>query len=491
MTRVEFDQLVEGLEEKFRGRRDALTRSSIRWALFGYVVLSVAIVCSLALLAGCVFFIILHPNVVTIKFGGVLGVAAGALSLTLFRSLWNRLHPPQGREITRDEAPALFGMIDDISEAAGGVRFHKVLLTNDLNASVVQLPLAGIFGMHRNYLSLGLPLMDALEPEEFKAVLAHEFSHLSSKDGSTGNWIYRIRVTWERAAEGIFQKDGFLIAPLKKFFVWFWPRFNARAFVLSRSNEYQADAFAAKVTSPATSARALQRIDLRARHLEDVFWKNINLRVADEPQPPSAIFGEMKDFLRTDPEPAAASRWLSHAFSISTGTSDTHPSLSDRVRTLGMPVDSRTLPTLRAHASDALLGADLSARAREAFSGEWQRFVLDDWQSTHKSRAESRANCRNSPPRRRAVTAGRPGGSVSSSAWRRRGSMPSSRLCGTTPSAIRTTRRRHSSRDSTCWNMTIHPDCGSWNGWRKIRRTRWSAWARWPPTMTGRGTMTP
>jgi len=390
MTRIEFDELVESLEGKFRDREAALTRSSIQWAIFGYVVLSLAITVNLCLLAGCIAIIVLRPSVLTFKIGGVLGIAAGALSLTLIRSLWNRLHPPQGREIKRGEAPALFAMIDEISAAAGGVRFHKVLLINDLNASVVQLPLAGIFGLHRNYLSLGLPLMDALEPEEFKAVLSHEFSHLSNKDGSVGNWIYRIRMTWERAAFAIFQQEGYLIAPLKKFFNWFWPRFNARAFVLSRANEYRADAFAAEVTSPATSARALQRVDLRARHLDEVFWKNIDQRVAREALPPQGIFSEMKGFLRAEPEPEMATRWLAQAFSVSTGTSDTHPSLNDRIKALGMSTDPRGIAPLREHASDALLGTALANEARDAYSREWHQTVLENWQTAHRSRAESR-----------------------------------------------------------------------------------------------------
>ena len=75
-------------------------------------------------------------------------------------------------------------------------KVHEVLLTHDFNAAIAQVPRLGLFGFHKNYLILGLPLMMALSLDQFRAVLAHEFGHLSGAHGRFGSWIYRIRRSW-------------------------------------------------------------------------------------------------------------------------------------------------------------------------------------------------------------------------------------------------------------------------------------------------------
>ena len=61
-----------------------------------------------------------------------------------------------------------------------------------------------------------------------------------------GRLTNELRAEREQGADG---KHG-APRPVIAFIDWFWPRFNASAFVLSRAQEYQADAFAARVTSP-------------------------------------------------------------------------------------------------------------------------------------------------------------------------------------------------------------------------------------------------
>ena len=77
-------------------------------------------------------------------------------------------------------------------------RVDHVLITDELNAAILQLPSLGIFGWHRNYLMIDLPLMKSLTREQFKAVLAHELSHLAKGHGIESHSIYRQRLRWSR-----------------------------------------------------------------------------------------------------------------------------------------------------------------------------------------------------------------------------------------------------------------------------------------------------
>ena len=152
MTRLEFDQMVERLEIRFKNRPQALTRSAVAWAALGYMVLLAGFSGSLALAAACGWAIWEAPNALTLKLGIVLGLSGLAIAYSIVRGAWVRLSPPRGERLSRESVPKLFEMIDSTAAKVGGIQFHRVLLTDELNASVVQIPLMGIFGWYRNYL---------------------------------------------------------------------------------------------------------------------------------------------------------------------------------------------------------------------------------------------------------------------------------------------------------------------------------------------------
>lgn len=385
MTQEKFDQMVSELETKYRNRHGALVRRAVLFAVLGYAGLALALLLSAALCAAMIALIVLKPGFVTIKVGLVLGIPAGIVTLAVLKGVWVRLNAPEGLPVTRQDSPKLFAMIDGISREAGGVNFQQVLLTDDLNAAVVQVPRLGIFGWYKTYLLLGLPLMDAMSPDEFKAVVAHEFAHLSHQDGRLGSWIYRLRSSWVRVMDSLAEQGA--PRPLMAFVDWFWPRFNASAFVLSRSQEYQADAFAAKVTSPQASASGLQRLAVESRRLSSYFWDGVGRETSSRPTPPDDVFHRMQAFLGTEPDRGLATRWLAGALAMATDTADTHPGLTERLKALGVTANPQELPPLpEKRASDEWLESATSKHARDRFSQMWSNGVSPHWQEAHREK---------------------------------------------------------------------------------------------------------
>ena len=82
---------------------------------------------------------------------------------------------------------------------------------------------------------------------EFRAVLAHELGHLSRHHARFGNWIYRIRQTWDRLLAILANEGSLATKPFAKFLGWYAPYFNAYSFVLARANEYEADAASMRI----------------------------------------------------------------------------------------------------------------------------------------------------------------------------------------------------------------------------------------------------
>ena len=115
----------------------------------------------------------------------------------VLRALWVPSRRPDGVRVRPADAPELFALIARLARDLHTPRLHRVLLT-DKGSAAPQVPRLGPLGWYRSYLLLGLVELQALSPEEFRALLAHELGHLSRQHGRLTAWIYRIRGTWRR-----------------------------------------------------------------------------------------------------------------------------------------------------------------------------------------------------------------------------------------------------------------------------------------------------
>lgn len=246
MTQEEFDQTVSRMEKAWDKNPSMYKFRLILFALLGYVYIGLVAIIALGSI-GLLCLLALSGKLLTIFFKAFIKIGIPILIFiyTIFRSLWVKIEPPTGIPLKHEQAPSLFKLINQYRKEIKGPRIHKVLVYEEFNACVSQVPRLGLFGWYKNYLVIGMPLMLALSPEEFNGVLAHELGHVSRYHGRTGAWIYRIRQTWVQLNEN-FHRDkhwgSFIFA---KFFDWFAPRFWAYSFVPTRVGEYEADQLSA------------------------------------------------------------------------------------------------------------------------------------------------------------------------------------------------------------------------------------------------------
>ena len=182
MSDEEFAVLVGRLEQQARRNPARYKTRVLLMALLGNAYLGLM----LLLIAACLLAAL--ASIAMLKAAGAkIALVVGVFLWMVLKALWVRIPPPEGAEVTARQAPELFAMIEELRRALGAGRFHHVLVTDDFNAGVVQAPRLGLFGWHRNYLLIGLPLAKALGIEQFKAVLAHEFGHLAKGHGRVSN----------------------------------------------------------------------------------------------------------------------------------------------------------------------------------------------------------------------------------------------------------------------------------------------------------------
>ena len=385
MKREEFDVLVRNIEAFSRKHPRLYIARIISLIVLAYAYLLFILFGSLALMLAMFGMVILAP--ITIKFALLGLIAFGGVFWSILRGLWVKTTPPVGQNITRDQAPKLFELLDELRTTLDCSPFHKVLIVGQMNAAVFQLPRLGIFGWHTNYLLIGLPLMQSLTPDEFKAVMAHEFAHSSRGHGRFSNWLYRVRRTWEQVFQQMNKNRSRFGGVLHKFINWFWPIFNGHAFVLSRANEYEADACSVRLAGADAASSALMRLPVNDSLLSEKFWPDIFDQVKHLDQPPSNIIQTQSAALKTGFPPEEALKQLRQSFLIETNNSDTHPCLKDRLRAMNrLPADIETtlsvpIPPNRS-AAEILLGTHEEILARQ-LSEEWHKSVSKQWQERH------------------------------------------------------------------------------------------------------------
>ena len=377
MTREAFAAELTRLRPLAEANPTAYRRRVQGWALLGYGFLFVLLLASVGVLSGAVWaLVVLGAGVAIFK----IIIPLGFFTWKIIRSLWVRFDPPAGQPLSRAEAAPLLDLLHQQTRALKAPRVHKVLLTSDYNASAVQVPRLGAFGWPRNYVVVGLPLLQTLSPEQAAAVVAHELGHLRGGHARFGAWVYRVGQSWAQLVGQLGQQNSRSV--LHSFTDWYVPRFNAWSHPLRRTAEFEADAAAARLTSPQALAEALCAITVRDAALDRAHWDGLGREMAEVAAPPPDVISRLVSVAKTARLPEADEHRLLHnQVAAAPDPFDTHPTLGERLAALGEPA---TLPPLPAcTAAEAWFGASLPQLTQQ-LDNQWAAERAAAWRERHQ-----------------------------------------------------------------------------------------------------------
>jgi hypothetical protein len=375
VDQADFVHMVRMSEHASADNSRAYRRSVAAFAALGYA----WVLGCLGLAAGMVAWVLPQLLQGRFRFSMVWAlIAAGSLLWISLRALWVRFDEPEGAEITAADAPELFEALERIRRKIKGPPIHKVTLNDEFNASIQQLPRYGLLGGAINHLSIGLPLLMALDRPRFLAVLAHEYGHLRGDHGRFAAWIYRTRLSWMRLNHSLSDDEGPVGAATQAFMRWYFPRFSAKTFALARQDEYEADRIAGKLLGREVTAAALAEIEIRGAALQAGFWREHWCAAAGNPLPVGP-YRSMRRFLAKAPEATFANDALRLALKRVSSVDDTHPGLRDRIEALDA---TPTLPEWSRGSALAILGED-AKRWVKHFDKQWCRDNATEWKQHH------------------------------------------------------------------------------------------------------------
>jgi Zn-dependent protease with chaperone function len=186
-------------------------------------------------------------------------------------------------EIKPKDQPLLFDLIEQIVAQTATNLPKRVFLSPDVNAGVFyDSSFLSLFIRTQKNLYIGMGLINTLNSEELKSILAHEFGHFSQKSMRLGSYVYYVnRIIYSLLYEGMTSEElekklsssiG-LVALLGKFIFWtissikwifhkIYIVVNLSYLSLSKEMEYHADSVSASLVGPEVFRSALLRSNL-------------------------------------------------------------------------------------------------------------------------------------------------------------------------------------------------------------------------------------
>jgi len=366
-------------------QREALARRLTWRAAWGLVVLLAWFAALVAGAAGALWFA--HDTVTAghwlpaLTWSGVAALCV-ALAWRLGGCLFAANPPPVGVPLTRELAPSLYALVDQVGADFDDVRVDTIWITGDINAAVLQRPRRGLLGRMETHLLIGLPLAHSVSERQLGAILAHEFGHLACQRRALAAWGCHLRAWWFRVTDNCIVRCPLLGALLDRV-----TRADVcEAQTLSRIEEFEADRMAARTVGAPLLAQTLVEVAAREQFLRCDYWVKVMAQCTQRPRPTVRPYRDMGLGMVAGFLPSAdRGEWVPDDVE----GDGLHPTLVERLEAL------REVPALGALIEDSVAERHLGAlvpRLAWALDRAWWAATRGEWREVYLSARRRRGS---------------------------------------------------------------------------------------------------
>lgn len=302
-----------------------------------------------------------------------LGVPLAAFGYAAYRSVRLRLPVPQGLPLGCDETTAMWREIDRLGKRTGAPTIDGIVVDEEFRAVIVPAGKVGLLGARQNYLVVGLPLLQALSKDQFRALAVRELCQLSAAKGLRVTWARNLHRTWLRLSESFEDRDDFGLFIAR----WFSKSYSTTlAGVALRSDtEVKADLTAAEVVGVDCVVEMMLALVTARAFLREEVWPAVYKRADQQPNPPEAPYDEVAAALRFGPASSDRARqWIDEALTADGATMGR--GLADRLAALGG--EPRVTHSLVESAGEVFLGSAYPA-IKATLNRRWSKAIGRSW----------------------------------------------------------------------------------------------------------------
>jgi hypothetical protein len=280
------------------------------------------------------------------------GVVAGLLLWMGLAALW-QMDDTTGVVLSWADAPALFEALERLRKKLKGPRIERVVLDTQFRVSIRRERRFGNFGGTLNGMTIGLPLLLAMDRRRVLALMAHEYASFQGGRGPLAQWFYqclqglpRVHFSWRSAHK------------LKKI----------------RQREIEADRQSRKLLGRHVAAAALIEYAVKSDWMLQEFWPG-HWRAASASLRPVPPFAAMRVLAAVPPPEDFAQESLRRALARPSDPEDGLSLLRDRLDALR---SGRQLPAWSSGHAISLLG-DRGSEWLEEFDRQWCSDNAAEW----------------------------------------------------------------------------------------------------------------
>lgn len=228
-----------------------------------YVSIPLLIVTVLGLTAG-VFYLFFAIGRIPLRLAIFIGLAALYTIYAIVRSIFARVADEDpGRALFREDAPRLWSATDEVAKRLRTRPIEAIHVTPGTGIGVMERggTLGKVRGQGTRTLLLGLGALPGMTQGQFRAILAHEYGHFSSRDTAGGALAQRVRVSINQLALRLaLAGQAHVYNPAWLFVNGFYRLFLRITLGASRLQEILADRYAALAYSADELASGLRHL---------------------------------------------------------------------------------------------------------------------------------------------------------------------------------------------------------------------------------------
>ncbi|MCE9666501.1 tetratricopeptide repeat protein [Myxococcus stipitatus] len=313
--------------------------AAVLWfaSLLFYVSIPMMLVLTVAI-AGSLVLIIMMMPVIPVKLLVVIALVGFGGLFAILRGIFSGSEQAEeGRELRREEAPALFAALEEVSEVAKSRPVDRVIV--DAGAGIGVREAGGrlkvLLGGGERILHLGLGALRGLTVTELKSILAHEYGHFSHGETRLTPIIGRIQTQVVRIIQSIAEMGGGRANPVG----WFLRAYFFVYLRITAGHGRRRELLADRVSALAYGGDIFDSALSKAVESSATYGRGmmVAMRLRAAGRPTQDLFRTLDSVERHTP-PALQALIREELFSRPVDAYDSHPPPSERIaRVKGLP----------------------------------------------------------------------------------------------------------------------------------------------------------
>jgi len=269
---------------------------------------------------------------------------------------------PSGIDVDAEKIPVLFSEIDGLRRHLAVENIQRTLIDGEARVKLVKTPGAMLPLRLRQTLVIGLPLLQCMETQQFRFLLARAVSKPQSTAALLGQWHGDMGEIWQTYAEQLSHGPGLFRKLPAKFFVLYADFFSWLSEYSVQHAVFDADVRALSVSTSLAAREALQGEYLVKRFLRDFYWPRVETVISSQFRLLPFAYAKLPEVYRKTLGKLQPASWLDEEIAVWNNTPGLTSELVMRFICLGF----RSFVPL----------ASTERSAAQAYLGEYQQRII-------------------------------------------------------------------------------------------------------------------